>query len=160
MSERRSGNPAADGGGRQISGALALGAALYQCRLERDLSLRRLAQRLGFSSHSGLLDYERGRRIPPENLVAAYEREFGITTGYLRALRERALRERAEEMVGTLIDRYGPADSGQAASARTAGRPPPAGFVPRLAHTVLALPGCMAAAVRAAWHVSGEPDRP
>ncbi|MER6693711.1 hypothetical protein, partial [Streptomyces minutiscleroticus] len=115
---------------------------------------------VGFSSHSGLLDYERGRRIPPENLVAAYEREFGITTGYLRALRERALRERAEEMVGTLIDRYGPADSGQAASARTAGRPPPAGFVPRLAHTVLALPGCMAAAVRAAWHVSGEPDRP
>lgn len=80
------------GGGRA---AAALGLTLYQLRLARGLSLRTLARRLGMSGHAGLLDYERGRRIPPEDVILAYERVLEVTDGQLRRLRERALLERA-----------------------------------------------------------------
>ncbi|MDT9695140.1 helix-turn-helix transcriptional regulator [Streptomyces sp. P17] len=138
--------------GNDLGSALVLGAALYQCRLEQGLSLRSLARRLGLGSHSGLLDYERGHRIPPEYLLIAYEREFGTAAGHLRGLRARALRERAEALVGDLIDRYGVPP----AVARAPGTPPLVGLVSRLAHTLHALPSCMASAVTEAWQTSAE----
>jgi transcriptional regulator with XRE-family HTH domain len=68
---------------------------LRRYRLEQGLSFRVLARRLGLSAHSGLADYEQGRRIPPEDLIAAYERVFGLPPGQLRELRARAFAERA-----------------------------------------------------------------
>lgn len=73
----------------------ALGLAMYQHRLARGLSLRVLARQLGLSGHGGLLEYERGRRIPPEDVVVGCERVLGIDDGRLVALRDRALAERA-----------------------------------------------------------------
>ncbi|CCK26809.1 hypothetical protein BN159_2430 [Streptomyces davaonensis JCM 4913] len=140
--------------GSDLDCTLLLGAALYQCRLEHGLSLRALARRLGFGSHSGLLDYERGRRILPEYLLTAYEREFGTAAAQLRELRDRALREQARAKVGDLIDRYGVPPVVTPAALRV---PPFVGLVSRLAHTLHALPGCMASAVNEAWRTSAGP---
>jgi tetratricopeptide (TPR) repeat protein/transcriptional regulator with XRE-family HTH domain len=75
--------------------AAALGLTLYQLRLARGLSLRMLARRLGMSGHGSLLEYERGRRIPPEDVVLGYERVLEVTDGRLQRLRDQALLERA-----------------------------------------------------------------
>jgi len=80
-----------------------LASALYRLRLEHGLSLRALAPRLGFSSHSALVDYEKGRRIPPEDLVRAYEGAFALTTGSLQKLRLAALAECAEHKVSAWL---------------------------------------------------------
>ncbi|MFL6075483.1 MAG: ATP-binding protein [Mycobacteriales bacterium] len=80
-----------------------LGAALYERRLARGLSLRVLARRLGMSGHSGLARYEKGDRIPPADLIRAYERVLGVTDGALVALRDRALAERASSKVRALL---------------------------------------------------------
>lgn len=47
------------------------------------MSFRILARQLGMSSHSGLADYEQGRRIPPDDLISAYERVFSLPAGEL-----------------------------------------------------------------------------
>jgi hypothetical protein len=60
------------------------------------LSFRALARQLGLSAHSGLADYESGRRIPPEDLILAYERVFDVPSGTLKELRNRAFAQRAE----------------------------------------------------------------
>jgi len=60
------------------------------------MSFRALARQLGLSAHSGLADYESGRRIPPEDLILVYERVFDVPTGTLKELRNRAFAERAE----------------------------------------------------------------
>lgn len=73
-----------------------LAATLRQHRLANGLSFRELAKRLGLSAHSGLSDYEHGRRIPPADLVTAYERVFDLPAGTLKTLRDRAFQERAE----------------------------------------------------------------
>jgi transcriptional regulator with XRE-family HTH domain len=65
--------------------------------LERGLSFRVLARRLGLSAHSGLTDYETGRRIPPEDLIVAYERIFDLPAGTLKELRSRAFAQREEQ---------------------------------------------------------------
>lgn len=72
-----------------------LARLLRQCRLDRGMSLRVLARRMGMSAHSGLADYEWGRRIPPEDLIAAYARVFDLPAGALHDLRARAFAERA-----------------------------------------------------------------
>jgi len=73
-----------------------LAATLRQHRLANGLSFRELAKQLGLSAHSGLSDYEHGRRIPPTDLITAYERVFDLPTGTLKTLRDRAFQERAE----------------------------------------------------------------
>ena len=73
-----------------------LAAALRHHRLANGLSFRELARRLGMSAHSGLSDYEHGRRIPPADLVTSYERVFDVPAGSLKTLRDRAFQERAE----------------------------------------------------------------
>src|SRR4051812_21206274 len=72
--------------GPPLPAARELGRALHRCRLERGLSLRALARLVGFAAHSGLVDYERGRRIPPEDLLSAYERAFAMPEGALAPL--------------------------------------------------------------------------
>ena len=49
-----------------------LGQELLRLRLERGLSLRKLARQLGMTAHSGIVDYERGVRIPPPDLMSSY----------------------------------------------------------------------------------------
>ncbi|WP_143268777.1 tetratricopeptide repeat protein [Amycolatopsis vastitatis] len=62
------------------------GATLRRRRLEAGLSLRALARQLGLSGHSGLVDYESGRRLLPADLLSACEEVFGDTAGELRRL--------------------------------------------------------------------------
>ncbi|SFJ83996.1 helix-turn-helix domain-containing protein [Amycolatopsis sacchari] len=83
--------------------ARRLGAEIRSRRLARGMSLRALAKQLHLSGHGSLVDYELGRRIPPENLVEGCERVFEITDGALRNLREKALAERANVEVERLL---------------------------------------------------------
>ncbi|WP_406207420.1 helix-turn-helix domain-containing protein [Kitasatospora sp. NBC_01560] len=71
---------------------------LRRLRLERGLSMRALAQQLGYSAHSMFSDIEMGRRIPSEALVGSYEECFGLPPGSLRVLRRRAMADRARRM--------------------------------------------------------------
>jgi len=83
--------------------ARRLGAELRARRVARGMSLRRLASELGLSGHGTLVDYEHGRRIPPEDLIVAYERVFEVSDGALRNLREKALAERANHQADLLL---------------------------------------------------------
>ncbi|MFB7473417.1 helix-turn-helix domain-containing protein [Kitasatospora sp. NPDC056184] len=89
------------------------GTALRRLRLERGLSMRALAQRLGYSAHSVFSDIEAGRRIPSESLTGSYEECFGLPPGSLLPLRRRALADRARRLTG-----------------RPAAAPPPAPSIP------------------------------
>lgn len=80
-----------------LGAARELGRTLREQRLTHGLSYRQLARRLGLSAHSGLADYEHGRRIPSQDLVAVYELVFGLPAGRLLELRSRAFAERARE---------------------------------------------------------------
>jgi tetratricopeptide (TPR) repeat protein/transcriptional regulator with XRE-family HTH domain len=66
-----------------------LGAALRSARKERGLSLRALA-RLLYLSHSNLVEFERGHRLAPVDVVEGYEVQLGIPKGTLVGLREAA----------------------------------------------------------------------
>jgi tetratricopeptide (TPR) repeat protein/transcriptional regulator with XRE-family HTH domain len=128
-----------------------LGLALYRYRLARGLSLRGLAARLGMSGHGGLTEYEKGRRIPPEDIVLACERVLGITDGTLRDLRARALEERAASKAA---DRQGARLADPPVPLPVAQLPAdPADFVGRVAETDrLTGPGALALAI-----ISGKP---
>ncbi len=73
----------------------ALGTVLRRLRRSRGLAQRDLLQPLHLGSHSAIVDYEAGRRIPPEAVIEAYERFFNLAPGTLGRLREQALAERA-----------------------------------------------------------------
>jgi transcriptional regulator with XRE-family HTH domain len=79
-----------------------LGLTLHRLRLENGLSLRALARRLGYSAHSMFSDIEKGRKIPAEPLIRSYEQCFDLPAGSLRALRRKALAERARRMTDPL----------------------------------------------------------
>jgi transcriptional regulator with XRE-family HTH domain len=83
--------------------ARRLGAQIRNRRLAQGMSLRALANALGLSGHGTLVDYEYGRRIPPEDLIAGCERIFQITDGALRNLRDKALAERANQQADQLL---------------------------------------------------------
>jgi len=72
-----------------------LGVRLRVRRRERGLSLRQLTRLVGLTAHSNLADYEAGRRLPPQDVVAACEKALGISDGELTALRLAALTERS-----------------------------------------------------------------
>jgi tetratricopeptide (TPR) repeat protein/transcriptional regulator with XRE-family HTH domain len=65
-----------------------LGAALREAREKRGMSLRALARRL-HRAHSNLVEYERGHRLAPLDVVEAYEVELGLASHTLAALHER-----------------------------------------------------------------------
>jgi tetratricopeptide (TPR) repeat protein/transcriptional regulator with XRE-family HTH domain len=66
-----------------------LGLALRRARESRDISLRALARTL-HRSHSTLVEYERGHRLAPLDVVEAYEAELGLGAGTLIAVHEAA----------------------------------------------------------------------
>ena len=76
-------------------GPVDLGGVLRRLRRGRGLAQRDLLQPLHLGSHSAIVDYESGRRIPPEAVVRDYERLFGLEPGTLARLREQALVARA-----------------------------------------------------------------
>src|SRR6195256_3542167 len=69
-----------------------LGAALRKAREGRGLALRALA-RLLYRAHSNLVEYERGHRLAPLDVVQAYEDHLGIPEGTLVAVYEAAYLE-------------------------------------------------------------------
>lgn len=85
--------------GRTCHAAHFLGRELFRLRLEQGISLRGLARLFGMSAHSGLVDYERGLRIPPVNIIQAYGRVFAGDQAYLLRLRKAAMVERAANLV-------------------------------------------------------------
>src|SRR5260370_11940843 len=66
-----------------------LGVALRRARESRGVSLRALARTL-HRSHSTLVEYERGHRLAPLDVVEAYEAELGLGAGTLVAVYEGA----------------------------------------------------------------------
>jgi transcriptional regulator with XRE-family HTH domain len=66
-----------------------LGLALRRAREDRGVSLRALARML-HRSHSTLVEYERGHRLAPLDVVEAYESELGLGAGTLAAVHEGA----------------------------------------------------------------------
>ncbi len=80
---------------RPEPGRQALGDALRSLRRSRGLAQRDLLRPLHLGSHSAIVDFEAGRRIPPATVIAAYEQFFGLDSGTLGLLRDQALAERA-----------------------------------------------------------------
>jgi transcriptional regulator with XRE-family HTH domain len=67
-----------------------VGAALKKARRAAGISLREMARRLNYSSHSSLSEYEAGARMPPENVVEAYEFFLRLPPGTLTSILESA----------------------------------------------------------------------
>lgn len=61
-----------------------------------------MAKQMGLSAHSALVDYELGRRIPPEDVLAAFEDALELARGTLQPLWRKALAERADRLCGAL----------------------------------------------------------
>ncbi|GAB3460981.1 hypothetical protein GCM10027570_46440 [Streptomonospora sediminis] len=61
------------------------------------ISQRSLAKLLELQAHSNIGDYERGRRIPPGDIVDECETVLKAPSGYLRGLWARAMSEQADE---------------------------------------------------------------
>ncbi|MGV1007082.1 MAG: helix-turn-helix domain-containing protein [Dermatophilaceae bacterium] len=78
-----------------VSGIRRLGIEIRRRRRELGLSQRQLTGLLGLSAHSNLGEYERGRRVPPADIVANAESVLGLARGHLMDLRRAALSERA-----------------------------------------------------------------
>jgi hypothetical protein len=79
------------------SATAALGQELLRLRLLRGLSLRKLARLLGMAAHSGLVDYEKGSRIPPKDLMCSYQQVLRPDNGHLRELYRAALADRVQQ---------------------------------------------------------------
>jgi transcriptional regulator with XRE-family HTH domain len=60
------------------------------------MSQRALAKRVGVGSHASFVDYERGRRLPPEDVLVACDRVLELDDGALVRLRKAALEKRAD----------------------------------------------------------------
>ncbi len=69
---------------------------LRQLRRQRGLAQRDLTKPLHLASHTAIVDYESGRRVPAPDILEAYERFFDLPDGELQRLRERALVQRAD----------------------------------------------------------------
>src|SRR5438309_6858296 len=74
-------------GGPGLRPEARLGLALRRARESRGISLRALARTL-HRSHSTLVEYERGHRLAPLDVVEAYESELGLGAGTLAAVHE------------------------------------------------------------------------
>jgi transcriptional regulator with XRE-family HTH domain len=93
---QHSGGAPANSPDEENCSAQELGRLMRLHRRQQGLSLRAVAKSVGLSAHSGIVEYESGRRILPEDLLHSYERALHLPSGYLRGLRQEALRERAE----------------------------------------------------------------
>ncbi|WP_415170346.1 helix-turn-helix domain-containing protein [Nocardioides sp.] len=84
-------------GPRPWPAAVRLGLEIRRHRMARGLSQRALLALIGLSAHSNLSDYERGRRIPPLDLVESIEEALSVTDGQLLFWWRSALAERADQ---------------------------------------------------------------
>ena len=75
-----------------------LGIELRTLRMRLGLSQRRVVRLLGLRAHSNLVDYELGRRLPPNDIVVACEKIFEVRPGHLVQLRRQVLQEEALQM--------------------------------------------------------------
>jgi transcriptional regulator with XRE-family HTH domain len=106
-----------------VAADLQLRVTLRRLRRASGLTQRALLKPLCLASHSSIVDYESGRRVPPRDIVAAYERFFALPAGQLQQLRSQALAAMAaREAAATLT-----AGSGPARGEAPAAPPPPAG---------------------------------
>ncbi len=71
-----------------------VGAAMRRARASAGISLRQMAKRLHYGSHSTLSMYERGDAMPSEEAVLGYERVLGLDSGSLLHLLREANTER------------------------------------------------------------------
>jgi transcriptional regulator with XRE-family HTH domain len=67
-----------------------VGAALNRARRAAGFSLREMARRLNYGSHSSLSEYEAGARMPTESVVEAYEIFLQLPPGTLTSILESA----------------------------------------------------------------------
>jgi transcriptional regulator with XRE-family HTH domain len=71
-----------------------VGVAMRGAREAAGISLRKLAKRLGYHSHTTLSSYERGAVMPTDEVVAGYEQVLGLSSGTLAEALEAARIER------------------------------------------------------------------
>jgi transcriptional regulator with XRE-family HTH domain len=84
---------------------MRFGAELRRLRVHAGLSLRRLADDL-HRAHSGIVEYENGRRLPGIEVIEQYEDYFGLVRGTLVTQRERARAERLESPRDATVDEH------------------------------------------------------
>jgi transcriptional regulator with XRE-family HTH domain len=82
--------------GRTCRSPADLGAELRRRRKALGLSQQQMARRLGLSAHSSVTYYESGRRLPPTDIIDAYERHLDVPTGRLHRARLQVLASLAE----------------------------------------------------------------
>jgi transcriptional regulator with XRE-family HTH domain len=71
-----------------------VGASLREAREVGGLSMREMAKRLNYHSHTTLSSYERGAVMPTEQVVSGYEKVLNLANGTLLNVLERACVER------------------------------------------------------------------
>jgi transcriptional regulator with XRE-family HTH domain len=71
-----------------------IGAAMRLARELQGISLRQMAKRLGYHSHTTLSSYERGAVMPTDEAVQGYERVLGLEPAALVSVLESARIER------------------------------------------------------------------
>src|SRR5262249_18326338 len=71
-----------------------IGAEMRRARESKGISLRQMAKRLGYHSHTTLSTYERGAVMPTEEAVQNYERGLGLGPDTLLSILESARIER------------------------------------------------------------------
>ncbi|MEO3810735.1 helix-turn-helix domain-containing protein [Sphaerisporangium sp. B11E5] len=71
-----------------------IGSAMRRAREAGALSLRSMAKRLGYHSHTTLLTYERGGSMATDEVVKGYEQVLGLEPGTLVSVLEEARLER------------------------------------------------------------------
>src|SRR5450755_1426237 len=65
-----------------------VGAAMREARELSGTSLRQMAKRLGYQSHTALSSYERGAVMPTEKVIEGYEQVLGLQSGELTTVLE------------------------------------------------------------------------
>jgi transcriptional regulator with XRE-family HTH domain len=105
-------------GGDRFSAGQRFGAELTRLRTARGQSLRRLARVVGMTAHSALVDYERGLRVPPQDLMTALVAALRPETDELVTRYRAAVAERLNRQVVPSI-RYRAAEQGPAQAATT-----------------------------------------
>lgn len=84
--------------------AAVFGGRLHALRLSRKgLSQRRLATALEQKAHGGIIDYEKGRRLPPLDVVERYEDYFGLGRGELVIALQRARSHAADRPLDGIL---------------------------------------------------------
>ena len=81
------------------------GAELRELRVRADLSVRQLAAAL-HRAHSGIVEFESGRRLPAVEVVEQYEDHFGLARGTLVAKRERARAARLDRPLDGTVEQH------------------------------------------------------